>query len=104
MAKFNGKIGFSETVETIPGSFEYSTIERYYQGSLLKNYTKYNLQEQSIHNITLSNKITIVGDNYAFNHYFAIKYVIMDGAKWVVDSVELARPRLILTIGGLYNG
>ena len=33
-----------------------------------------------------------------------MRYVHWMGALWEVNSVEVLNPRLILTIGGVYNG
>ena len=45
-----------------------------------------------------------MADPYAYDHFFAIKYVKWMGAYWKVTNVEVQRPRLKLTVGGVYNG
>ena len=40
MAKFYGKIGYSETNETSPGVWTETIIERNYYGDLLRNFKK----------------------------------------------------------------
>ena len=38
------------------------------------------------------------------SHFFAIRYVKWAGTRWKVDDVEVKRPRLKLTLGGVWNG
>jgi hypothetical protein len=55
-------------------------------------------------NLNVNNSISILADAYAYEHFFAIRYIRWAGALWTVNSVEVQRPRLILEIGGEYNG
>ena len=65
-----------------------------------------NLQtaDQLNDNVNIANQISIVADPFANQHFHNMRYVAYMGAKWKVTTVEVQRPRLILTIGGLYNG
>jgi hypothetical protein len=45
-----------------------------------------------------------VADQYANEHFFAIRYVEWAGTLWTVDSVEVQIPRLLLRLGKVYNG
>ena len=54
--------------------------------------------------VVLNNRIEIIADQYAYQHFFAIRYVRWMGVLWKVTNVEVKSPRLILTIGGVYNG
>lgn len=36
--------------------------------------------------------------------FHTMKYVVWMGASWKITSIEVQRPRLLLTIGGVYNG
>lgn len=106
MAKWFGKIGFDEgTVETSPGIWEPSIKERPYFGDLIRNSK---LQQTSVgvnDNVNINNQISIVADPYARNHIFSMLYVEFEGANWKVSSVDASQPpRLILQIGGLWNG
>lgn len=104
MAKFRGIIGFSETKEKEPGIWEPEISEKTYSGDSLRR--SYRNQNSSGINddINISNEISIVADPYAMENFFAIQYVIFQGAKWKVTNVEVQRPRLTLTLGGVYNG
>lgn len=104
MAKFYGPVGFVETVETRKGIWEEKITERNHRGDLLTNIRRLEA-DQSIHNdIALNNKISIVADPYAKQHFFAIRYVGWMGTLWTVTNVEVQSPRLILTLGGVYHG
>jgi hypothetical protein len=106
MAKYSGKIGFvlSTPVETAPGVFENPITERKYRGDVLQDSRRWDKSEYANDDLNLANRISIVGDAYAHDNFFAIRYVEWMGALWKVTKVEIQRPRLILTIGGVYNG
>lgn len=102
--KFFGTVGYVETMELRPNIYEEVATERQYYGDVLRN-TKRNEGGQNLNdNINVNNLISIVADEYAYGHFFAIRYVIWENSKWKVTNVEVSRPRLILTIGGVYNG
>lgn len=54
--------------------------------------------------INVANEISIVADPFAMQNFHKMRYVVFMGEKWKVSSVEVQYPRLILTIGGIYNG
>ena len=54
--------------------------------------------------LNVSNEISIVSDPYAEQHFHQIRYIAWAGTLWTVKSVTVERPRLRLTIGGVYNG
>lgn len=104
MARFHGKVGYGESVETVPGVWEDVITEISYFGDVVRNTRK--LQDgQSVNNdISVNNSISIVADAYANEHFFAIRYVEWAGALWTVTDVEVQSPRLLLRLGGVYNG
>lgn len=104
MAKFYGTIGFVETIETAPGVCSEKLTEHNYYGDVLKNISKWENGEQLNDNVNVANKISIVADAYANEHFYAMRYVRWMGSAWKILSVEVSRPRLILTVGGVYNG
>lgn len=104
MAKFYGAIGFEETVETAPGVHVEQITERQYYGDLVRVNRRLQSSDQLNDNITISNEISIVADPYANTHFHSMRYAEWQGAKWKISSVEVKFPRLILTLGGLYNG
>ena len=103
MAKFFGKIGFTTTEETAPGVFRAVTTERDYRGDVLRNTRKWENGEYLNDDLNVNNQISIVADAYANENFFAMRYISWMGAYWKITNVEVQRPRLILTIGGVYN-
>lgn len=104
MAKFFGKIGYAETVETTPGVWEEKITEREYFGDLIRNTRSLQSGEQLNDNINISNEISIVADPFAYENFHSMRYVEFMNATWKIESVDVQYPRLTLSIGGLYNG
>lgn len=105
MAKWHGVIGYAEKVETEPGIWEEKITERKHYGDVNRNNRRLQTIDQLNDNVNVSNEISIVADPYANKHIYAMRYIEFQGAKWKVSSVDASqRPRLILTLGGLYNG
>ena len=106
--KFFGKVGYCFSEEGSgerAGIWEDRVVEYDYYGDVLSNSRRYDSQQDSVlDNLTVSNRISIIADAYAYEHFFAIKYIEWIGSLWKVTSVEVQRPRLILGIGGVYNG
>ena len=104
MAKFFGAVGFVTTEETALDVHSPKPVERMYKGDLLSSNRRLDKGLDVNDDITVSNRISIVSDPYATSHFFAIRYVKWMGATWKVSNVEVQYPRLILSLGGLYNG
>ena len=105
MAKYFGKIGYTMTQESRPGIWEDAIIERQYYGDILRNARRLeNTDGSIIDSPVLNNSISVVADEYAYEHYWAMRYVELNGVLWKITNVEVQRPRLLLTIGGLWNG
>ncbi len=105
MARFYDVVGYAETsVEVVPGGFQDQIVEKWYFGDVLRDARK--LTDGSVVNddLSLVNRISILADAYANEHYFAIRYVRWAGGLWTVTEVEVQAPRLILRMGGVYNG
>ena len=106
MTKWFGKIGYAqEGVEIRPGVFSEKIVERDYYGDVLRNSRRLQSSSDSINDdINVSNEISVVSDAYAMNHFYSIRYITFCGARWKVTNVEVQPPRLIYTLGGVYNG
>lgn len=103
MAKFCGIIGFAETAETVPGVWKEVITERRYKGDVIRNVRKLENSGDVNDDVNISNEISIIADAYANNNLFSIRYVEFMGAKWRITSVDVKPPRLVLTLGGVYN-
>ena len=104
MAKFYGVIGYEKRVETKPGVWTPTIIEREYSGDLLRNTHKIQSSGGVNDNVDLAQDISIVADPYATENFRSMRYVEFMGTKWKITLVKPQYPRLILTTGGVYNG
>jgi hypothetical protein len=104
MAKFHGNIGFVSSVETAPGVWTDVPNERVYYGEVIRQTKEWSQASQVNDNLTLGNRITVIGDDFANLNFATMRYVIWGGQYWKISSIEIQRPRLILSLGGLYNG
>lgn len=104
MAKYYGKIGFAESVESAPGVHVEKIVDRNYYGELVRNSRRLQSANQFNDNINISNEISIVADPYADKNFHMMRYIEFMGTKWKISNVEVQPPRLILTAGGVWNG
>ena len=105
MARFFGNVGYSEgTVETEAGVFEEQMVEYPYFGDVIRNSRQLLEGEKVNPDISVQNSISILADEYANEHFHAIRYVQWAGSLWSVEDVAVERPRLTLRLGGVYNG
>lgn len=103
MSKYYGKIGFEKTVDNGNGVWVPVIEEREYFGDIQKINRRAQSTENVNDDLTISNVISIVADPYINENLYAVRYVSFMGANWKVNSVEVQYPRLLLTIGGVYN-
>ena len=104
MAKFYGKVGYIKTVEIEPGIWEEQAIEHPYSGDLVRNTSRYQSSGGVNEDISINNNISIVADPYANENFQHMRYVVFMGTKWKITNAEVQYPRIILTLGGVYNG
>lgn len=104
MAKWFGKIGFAETKETTPGVWSEVITTHEYYGDVSRNSRRLQTSDKLNDDINISNEISIVADPFANNNFHSMRYIEFMGAKWKITNVEVKYPRLVLTLGGLYNG
>ena len=105
MAKCFGKIVYLIEEETSPGIWKPSEKSRDFYGDLISNGRRRTSNESSINDdIVMSNSISIIADPFAIENCARIAYVMFRGNAWKVTSVDIQYPRLILTLGGTYNG
>lgn len=102
--RFCGKIGYGLSVQSAPGVWSDNIVEKTYFGDVIRNTRQLQQGEYLNDNLTVSNAISVVADAYAFQHFFAVRYVEWQGSLWRVSNVEVQRPRLILQLGEVYNG
>lgn len=104
MARFYGRVGYGNSVEVRPGVWEDQITEKSYYGDVVRNSRDLQQGENLNKDIAVQNSVSIVADEYAIDHIFAMRYVEWAGVLWAVANVTVERPRLILRLGEVYNG
>lgn len=105
MSKWYGAIGFAETEETEPGVWRSVVTEKSYFGDVISNRWNRQVSSNSTNDdINISNSISIVADPYAVDNCSKMIYVEFMNTKWKISSIDVQYPRLILSIGGVWNG
>lgn len=105
--KFSGEIGFMDGEEEVkPGIWDPKIVERHYVGDVLRNNRRNQpVSDQQNDDITINNQISIISDIYLKDNWPTIKYVLWNGVKWKVSDIDLdGYPRIVLNLGGVYNG
>lgn len=104
MGKFYGKVGYMITEEIRPSVWLPKEVVKTYYGDSFVPATRWQENGKVNGDISLRNQVSIVADGFAYQNFPFIKYVEWMGTKWSVESIRVERPRLILTLGGVYNG
>lgn len=105
--KFSGTVGFwIKDVETKPGVYEPKIVEKNYTGDIMSNSRRFQpVDNQLNENLKLVNRLSIISDLYMQKNWPSVKYVLWNGVRWNVSSVDVnSYPRIILELGGVYNG
>lgn len=106
MTRWYGKVGYSETIETTPGVWQSSDTVREYYGDVVRNTTRWSGNPESTNdNLTVNTQISIVADAFAVEKFHSIKWIEFMGVRWKVENIDPNQPpRLLLTLGGVFNG
>lgn len=106
MAKWYGNVGFMTTVESLEfsGTFTESITEKPYYGDIIRFNKRWaSVSDKENDDLNINNQISILADPFATNHFHQIRYVEWMGTKFKATSVEVEYPRLIISLGGVYN-
>ena len=105
MAKWHGKIGFIKQVQTAPSVWLPEETVREYYGDVKRTTTRWTSNSDSTNDdLKFDNQVSIVADHFAHQNLSIMKWIEISGVKWKISSIETRLPRLILSIGGVYNG
>ena len=104
MTKFAGLVGYVTQKEHESGVWLPETVERKMHGDVIRAASSFNANEKVNEDVILQQRISLVGDQYAYANFTGLKYVTYLGVKWKVLSIEVNRPRLVVTLGGVWNG
>ena len=105
MARFYGPIGYAfDSVETEPGVWSPLIVEKNYRGDVILNQVRNQPGDTINDNVNIDNSISIIADAYAYDNIGFIKYIVWKNVAWKIQSFSINRPRIVLQIGGIYNG
>ncbi|WP_407450011.1 hypothetical protein [Fibrobacter sp.] len=105
MAKWCGKVGYATMVEVgTSGKWKEEFTEQKYFGEVIQDSRRLQSANQVNDDVVTLTRISFVADPYALSNFHSIRYAEFMGTKWKVPSVDVQYPRLILTLGGVYNG
>lgn len=104
MAKYAGQVGFASQVETVPGVWVNDIKERFLKGDVIRANANIESGTNINNDVSLNHRVSLIGASISTAEYYNIKYITLDGFKWEAKSIEIQRPRLIVTLGGMWNG
>jgi hypothetical protein len=104
MARFCGEIGFGTPVEVAPGRWKDVIVEQIFFGDVLRNDINSESGEKVVPDFTFTNRISIVAGRDALKRRKQIRYIKFEDDLWKIESIEVQERRLILSLGGVYNG
>lgn len=103
--KYYGAIGYSQAdTEQAPGVVEAEIIERKYYGDVSRIGVRSRLAATVLPDLDITHEFRIVADAYANGNFAAMRYINWAGTNWAIRQVEVQRPRLVIRVGGVYNG
>jgi hypothetical protein len=91
-------------VESTPGDWVEEITERSYYGDVIRNSRLLQNSGGINDNVNIAMQFSIIADPYATQNFHAMRYIEFMGTKWKITNVEVQYPRLVLTVGGVYNG
>ena len=105
MAKYYGKIGFVKYVSGPDSVYTEEVTEENYSGDVIRDYRRNETSSDKLtDDLQLSNEISIIANNFAIENFSYMRYATYLGTKWQIKSARIESPRIILTLGGVYNG
>ena len=104
MARYAGLVTYVSQVESRPGVWTDVAESHFMKGDVLRLGLSVQNDDKVNSDISLNHRVSLVADEYALGNYQDIKYIEVDGRNWEVVSIEVQRPRIIVTLGGLWNG
>lgn len=105
--KYSGMAGVVEdSIEISPGIWKPAGVrEIKATGDFVSSRKEFSVRSDSTNDdVTMSNTISIVMSKDLFNNLSNLRYLTVNGARYKVTSFEINRPRIVITLGGLWNG
>lgn len=104
MTKFYGKVGYGINKEIRRGVYDDVIEEHKYYGDVIRDTRKTNTGDKVNDDLTIGNSFKIVANAFAYEHFYAMRYIEWMGSLWKITEVEVQAPRLLIRVGGVYNG
>jgi len=105
VARFYGAIGIKRpAVEITPGVYKITIDERMMVGDILNKPVRWSGGELSQDSVKANHVVSLIASESMMEDFTEVAYIIWQSKKWTVTSVEYVRPRVLLTLGGVYNG
>lgn len=102
--KYYGAIGYTDTREVAPDDWDEVIVERNYYGDIYRKNRVLNDSGYVNGEIDYNIELSILADPELRNHIDTMRYATVDNTKYTITSVDpTSYPRLILSIGGVYN-
>lgn len=102
--RYSGLIGYAMEVEGPPGVWKNSVVERKVSGDVLSPGSSFSSNGQQLNDMQLTQRISVIADEFAYTNFTNIVYITFMGHKWTISSIQIAKPRLIMSLGGIYVG
>ena len=103
-SRWYGKIGFGVTKDVGKGVWKPTIEEREYYGNIISVRKTAESQPYSTNDtVRINTKTSIIDDGFISVNCATIHYVEFMGALWKVAEVTPEYPRLVLTLGGVYE-
>jgi len=104
MSKFRGTIGIAREYEEVDVGVYSPTIEEVeITGEMRNQAARWPAHKQG-DSISAKHVLSIVTPESSVIDFTEVVYVIWQSQKWSVVSIQYKRPRIELTLGGIYNG
>lgn len=78
--------------------------ERKLYGEVLRPSRSFQMDEKVIPDSKVGNRISVIATDYVSNNIDAIRFVEYKNVLWHVTKIDEERPRLIFSLGEVYNG
>lgn len=102
--KYYGNIGYAETEEISPGVYVEKIVEYPYYGDVIDFGRSLQSSDKINDDMKITNQLSIVADDIAYKNMCNIRYAEFMGSKWKISQIKVLTPRLLLTLGDLWNG
>jgi len=105
MAKASGILGYAmEQLNEETGIVSNTPVEIKVAGNMSRNNPRMSYPDSVNGTLTMSMSFSFIADQFAVKHANMIRYIIINGQAWNVNTIQILRPRIQIEIGGVYNG